>query len=86
MKGLKMLGNALVVSAKSAENSARERRWARGREPCMEIIVLFVKQFYLYKNKFEGCNLQPSQRELADKNKSWPNKKGMIEIHNSKIN
>jgi hypothetical protein len=27
------------------------------------------------KNKFEGCPLQPSQRELANKTKSWPDQK-----------
>jgi hypothetical protein len=27
------------------------------------------------KNKFEGCPLQPSQKELADKTKSWPDQK-----------
>jgi len=38
---------------------------------------LVFKNYYYFtqKKKFEGCHLQPSQRELADKTKSWPDKK-----------
>jgi hypothetical protein len=31
--------------------------------------------FLPIKNKFDGCHLHPSQRELADKTKSWPDQK-----------
>ena len=30
---------------------------------------------------FEGCHRQPSQRELANKTKSWPDKKMKISIN-----
>jgi hypothetical protein len=39
-------------------------------------MLLYYYYFYLKKKiKFEGCHQQSSQRELADKTKSWPDQK-----------
>jgi hypothetical protein len=43
--------------------------------------IMYNKLDYL-KKMFEGCHLQPSQRELADKTKTWPDKKNIYTYFN----